>query len=160
MFLGLKFRCYCKQVLFWIFTVTKVLQSPVEIRKHHHCLKICILHQKVDARRLNRTTFCATFFPWLCPLMRYNLWKIRRSREEAKYRKAAKSEIPSPPSPRGDQSVSSLIYLGLRDNGEYRTASAFSADNYHSPLLSIRRCQNRYCTNTSFRNAGRQTVRI
>lgn len=136
-----------------------MLQSQTEIRKHHHCLKIYILHQKVDARRHNRTAFFATSFPWLCPLLRYNLWKIR-SREEAKYRKAAKSEIPSPPSPRGDQFISSLIYLGLGDNGEYRTASAFSADNYHSPLLSICRCQSKYCSNTSFWNAGRQTVRI
>lgn len=133
--------------------MTEVLHSPTETRNYHHCLKIYILYQKARA-------FFATFFPRLCPLTRYDLWKTGKSREEAKYRKAVKSELPSPLSPSGDQSISSRIYLGFWDNGEYHTASAFSADNYHSPLLSICRCQNRYCANRSFRNAGRQTVRI
>lgn len=140
--------------------MTVVLKIPAEMKKHHHCFKIYILHQKVNVRKHNRAAFCAAFFPWLCPLMRCNLWKIRRGSEEANYRKTEKSEIPSPPSPRGDQSISCLIYLGWWDSGEFHSASALSADNYHSPLLSICRCQNRYCANRSFRNSGRQTGRI
>lgn len=121
--------------------------------------KIYILHQ-VDAIRHKRTAFCATLFCCLCPLMRYNFLKIRRNREKPKYKKAVKREISSIPSPRGGQSVWSLTQLGLRDNGGYCTASTSSADNHHSPLLSICRCQNRHYANISLRNAGRQTARV